>query len=459
MRDSLANISPLDGRYESKVDELSGYFSEAALMKYRIMVEIEWFIFLCQDAKLEGTHQWTSGEIEQLRSIYLNFDIVNAERVKSIERTTNHDVKAIEYFIKENLKETAFEPYGEFIHFACTSEDINNLSYALILRDARDKILLPILTGIAEILYERSVQFKDYAMIGRTHGQPATPTTLGKELINFLVRLERQIEGLYKTEILGKMNGATGNYNAHIIAYGKHNWLELSKKFIQNLGLTANLYTTQIEPHDFIAEYCDTLRRINTILIDFNRDMWTYISLAYFKQKTKAGEVGSSTMPHKVNPIDFENSEGNLGLANVLLGHFSEKLPVSRLQRDLTDSTVLRNIGSGIGYSLLAYKNCIQGMQKLEVNKAQIDVDLENSWELLAEPIQTVLRRFRIEGAYEKLKDLTRGKKMNKKSIHSFIDGLKLPASEKKRLKSLTPSTYSGLASKLVESYKPKFFN
>lgn len=459
MRDPLANISPLDGRYAKKIEELSAYFSESALMKYRVMVEIEWFIFLFQEAKLEGTKEWSTAQVKQLRTIYETFDMVSAERVKSIENTTNHDVKAIEYFIKENFKDTAFEPFGEFVHFACTSEDINNLSYALMLRDARDKVLLPLLTGVAEILYEQAIKYKSMVMMARTHGQPASPTTLGKELINFLVRFERQIEAFSQMSILGKINGATGNYNAHLIAYNEQNWQELSKKFIQSLELTPNLYTTQIEPHDFIAEYCDVLRRINTILIDFNRDTWTYISLGYFKQKVKEGEVGSSTMPHKVNPIDFENSEGNLGIANALLQHFSEKLPISRLQRDLTDSTVLRNLGCALGYCLLAYKNCIQGIKKLEINESQISADIEESWELLAEPIQTILRKYKIEGAYEKLKALTRGKKMNKKSIQNFINDLDLPAAEKKALKSLTPSKYSGLASKLVEDYKPLFLN
>ncbi len=457
MPQSLANISPLDGRYNSKVESLSAYFSESALMRHRVMVEIEWFIFLSNDAELEGLKKWSPQELQQLRSLYETFDMVCAERVKAIEKTTNHDVKAIEYFIKESLKGSVFEPYLEFVHFACTSEDINNIAYALMLRDARDKVLVPVLTGIAELLYSFAIKYKNLPMIGRTHGQPASPTTLGKELINFLVRLERQLEGFSKISIIAKINGATGNYNAHYVTYSKVKWIDVSNKFIQKLNLEPNLYTTQIEPHDFIAEYSDALRRINTILIDFNRDVWTYISMGYFKQKVKAGEVGSSTMPHKVNPIDFENSEGNLGLANALLAHFSEKLPVSRLQRDLTDSTVFRNIGSALGYCLLSYKNCIQGMQKLEVNEKKIDEELSNSWELLAEPVQTVLRRYKITGAYEKLKALTRGKSVNKKIVHTFIDDLPLPATEKKRLKMLTPSTYIGLASELVSEYKPLF--
>lgn len=457
MRDPLMNLSPLDGRYGSKVEELRQYFSEFALMKYRVMVEVEWFIFLSNEAKLEGTRIWKPVEIKELRSLYEYFDVVSGNRVKAIEAQTNHDVKAIEYFIKENLKGTAFEPYLEFIHFACTSEDINNLSYALMLQAAQTKVLVPLLTGLTEKMHELAKKYKNIAMLARTHGQAATPTTLGKEMINFLVRIETQLESLKTIKILGKINGAVGNYNAHIAAYPEQDWQILNKKFIHNLGLSFNAYTTQIEPHDYLAEFCDAIRRINTIIIDFDRDVWTYISLGYFKQKLKEGEVGSSTMPHKVNPIDFENSEGNLGIANAFLNHFAEKLPISRLQRDLTDSTVLRNLGSAFGYCLLAYKNSIQGMQKLEVNKELIAADLDEKWELLAEPIQTVMRKYKIMGGYEKLKALTRGKKVNKKSIQKLIDSLEIPTSEKKRLKSLTPSTYIGLASELVADYKPKF--
>jgi adenylosuccinate lyase len=457
MRDPVNNISPLDGRYGGKVEDLRGYFSESSLMKYRVMVEVEWFIFLCNDLKLKGTKAWQPTELQELRGIYEYFDAVSANRVKAIEKVTNHDVKAIEYFIKENLKDSAFEPYLEFIHFGCTSEDINNLSYALMLKGALKNVYFPVISGLAEKIHELSIKYVDVAMMARTHGQPASPTTLGKELINFLVRLERQTEGLSGIEVLGKMNGAVGNYNAHIVAYPEVKWLDVSKKFIQKLGLEATIYTTQIEPHDFYAEIFDAVRRINTIVIDMDRDIWTYISMGYFKQKLKKGEVGSSTMPHKVNPIDFENSEGNLGVANALLAHFSEKLPISRLQRDLTDSTVMRNIGSAIAYSLLAYKNCIQGMGKLELNKASIKADLDNNWELMAEPIQTVLRKYKVQGAYEKLKELTRGKKISKAIISRFISGLQIPGAEKKRLKELTPSKYIGLASALVASYKPLY--
>lgn len=453
MRDPIFNISPLDGRYDRKVEALRQYFSEAALIRYRIYVEIEWFIFLCNDLKLTGTKVWKPKELAQLRSIYEYLDTTGANRVKEIEKTTNHDVKAVEYYIKESLKGSAFEPYFEFIHFACTSEDINNLSYALMIRDGLDGEVIPVLSGLTQDLGKLARKYKSVAMMARTHGQPATPTTLGKEFVNVLARLDEQMAALKNLRIFGKMNGAVGNFNAHAAAYPKVKWIESSKKFIHSLGLEPNLYTTQIEPHDYMAEIFDATRRVNTILIDLNRDLWTYISLGYFKQKLKEGEVGSSTMPHKVNPIDFENSEGNLGLANALLGYFSEKLPVSRMQRDLTDSTTLRNIGCALAYSVLAYKNCMQGLNKLELNKEIIHKDLENAWELLAEPIQTVMRKYKIEKPYEKLKELTRGKAVNKQTISKFIGSLKIPAAEKKRLKTLTPSKYIGLATELVDSY------
>lgn len=458
MRDTLFNLSPLDGRYGSKVEELRPYFSEAALMKYRILVEVEWFIYLCNQVKLKGTRVWKPVELKEIRSLYELFDDVNARRVKEIEKVTNHDVKSIEYFIKENLKGSSFEPYLEFIHFGCTSEDINNLSYALMLKESVSLVVMPLVSGVGMLLHQMAKKYKSVPMMSRTHGQPATPTTLGKEFINVLARLEWQMQSLVGVEILGKMNGAVGNYNAYAVAYEEVNWPEVSKKFIQQLGLEQNPYTTQIEPHDFMAELFDAIKRINTVLLDFNRDVWTYISLGYFKQSLKAGEVGSSTMPHKVNPIDFENSEGNLGMANALLEHFSAKLPISRMQRDLTDSTVLRNIGSALGYSVLAYKNCIQGLQKLELNKYALEADLDSNWELLAEPIQMVMRKYCIEKPYEKLKELTRGKQVSSSTIFSFIDNLKIPAPEKKKLKSLTPSKYIGLAVELVDSYKPLFF-
>lgn len=456
MRDSLANIAPIDGRYGSKVDELRPFFAESALMRYRVLVEVEWFIFLCNDLKLEGTRVLKAAELKELRDLYGYFDMVNANRIKIIEKTTNHDVKAVEYFIKEELKDTGLKPYLEFVHFGCTSEDINNLAYALMLKESMVKVVDPVLTGLIQLVENMGKKYKNIAMIGRTHGQPATPTTMGKEFMNVMARLERQMAQLAwgVANVLGKMNGAVGNYNAHVVAYPKVKWIDASKKFVQDvLGLKVNLYTTQIEPHDFMAEIFDTMRRINVILIDFDRDIWAYISAGYFKQKLKKGEVGSSTMPHKVNPIDFENSEGNLGVANALLEHFASKLPVSRLQRDLTDSTVLRNIGSALGYCVIAYKNCIQGLHKLEIDKACISAELKDQWQLMSEPIQMVLRKYKVGGAYEKLKALTRGKKVSKKTIHHFIDTLKIPAAEKKGLKTLMPSTYIGLAAELAGSY------
>lgn len=455
MRDPIYNISPLDGRYAGKVEALREYFSEAGLIRYRIYVEVEWFIFLCNDLKLAGTKPLKSGELKLLRSLHESFDAVAANRVKEIEKTTNHDVKAVEYYIKENLKGSAIEPYFEFIHFACTSEDINNLSYALMVKDALAEELIPVFTEVLQNIWRLAKKYKDVAMMSRTHGQPATPTTLGKEFVNVLARLEHQLLTLKGVKILGKMNGAVGNFNAHFVAYPKLKWVDASKKFIRGLGLESNQYTTQIEPHDYLAELFDAMRRMNTILIDLNRDLWTYISLGYFRQRLKEGEVGSSTMPHKVNPIDFENSEGNLGLANVLLDYFSSKLPISRMQRDLTDSTTLRNVGCAFAYSVLAYKNCVQGLNKLELNKEIIQRDLDSTWELLAEPIQTVMRKYKIEKPYEKLKELTRGKVVNRQTIGKFIDSLKIPADEKKRLKMLTPSKYIGLASELVDSYSP----
>lgn len=456
MRDTLENISPLDGRYGDKVTELRPFFSESALMRYRVLVEIEWFIFLCNQIKLKGTKVWKPRELKDLRSIYEYFDLVDASRVKEIEKTTNHDVKAIEYLIKEKLKGSAFEPYLEFVHFGCTSEDINNLSYALMIKGGLEK-LIPVLTGVMELLYEMAQKNKTLAMMARTHGQPASPTTLGKELINYVARLERQVAGLKKQSVMGKINGAVGNFNAHNVAYANVDWQVESKKFIQLLGLEYNAFTTQIEPHDFVAEICDNIKRANTILLDLNRDIWSYISIGYFRQKVKKGEIGSSTMPHKVNPIDFENSEGNLGVANSLFKYFAEKLPVSRMQRDLTDSTTFRNVGSALAYSVLAYKNCIQGLHKLEVNKKVIERDLNDNWELLAEPIQTVMRKYKVPDAYEKLKELTRGKKLTQKGMQKFVDSLKLPAAEKKKLKALTPLKYIGLAVELVDSYKPNF--
>jgi len=452
---NLLSISPLDGRYADKVSFLSQYFSESALIRYRILVEIEWMIFLFNELKLKGTKKLSAKELEDLRSIYDTFDVVAARRVKEIEATTNHDVKAVEYYIKENLKGKSLEGYSEFIHFACTSEDINNVAYTCILRDFAEREFFPLMYGLIQELYLMALTNKKVSMLSRTHGQPATPTTLGKEILNFVARLERETKALEGANyLMAKMNGAVGNFNAHVVAYPNVNWMEASKNFIQSLGLGVNMYTTQIEPHDCFADSFDGVRRINTILLDLSRDVWMYVSLGYFRQKVKAGEVGSSTMPHKVNPIDFENAEGNLGLANAMLSHFSEKLPVSRMQRDLSDSTVERNMGVALTYSYLAYKSLMKGIGKLEVNKEVIKADLQDRWEILAEPIQVVMRMHKVEGAYEKLKALTRGKKITKADIQKFIKTLKIPAADKSRLLKLTPENYTGLAEVLVDGYE-----
>lgn len=456
MDNPLLAISPLDGRYSDKVDYLSQYFSEAALMRYRCLIEIEWFIYLFNEVKLPKTHVLKSTELQILRSIYEDFDLVDAERVKKIEGITNHDVKAIEYFIKEKLKGGSIERYFEFIHFGCTSEDINNLAYACMMRDFLERELVPMMSGVVQEIYSMAMNYKSIPMLSRTHGQSASPTTLGKEMINFVARLEKELEVLSGSlPLSGKINGAVGNYNAHDIAFGNVDWVEMSKNFVQSLGLEFNKYTTQIEPHDAMARIFDSIKRLNTILLDFDRDMWTYISLGYFGQKTVKGEVGSSTMPHKVNPIDFENSEGNLGVANALLSHFSEKLPISRMQRDLSDSTVERNIGSAFAYSILAYKSTIKGLSKCVVNKKIIQDDLKDKWELLAEPIQMVMRKNMVSNSYEKLKELTRGKSgITKQIIQKFIKSLKISAADKNKLLKLTPEKYTGLAEKLVDDYE-----
>jgi len=452
---TLFNISPLDGRYADKVSFLSQYFSEAGFMRYRTLVEIEWFIFLFNELKLQGTKKLTAKELKDLRSIYESFDAMAAKRIKDIEKITNHDVKAIEYYIKENLKNKPLEKYSEFVHFACTSEDITNLALACIVRDFAEREFFPLMYGMIQELYLMAVSYKKIPMISHTHGQPATPTTVGKEIVNFVARLEGEVRRLGEGGIImGKINGAVGNYNAHIVAYPKVDWQNVSKTFVQSLGLGVNMYTTQIEPHDCLAYAFDGVKRVNTILIDMCRDFWTYISMGYFKQKVKQGEVGSSTMPHKVNPIDFENAEWNFGVANALLSHLSEKLPISRMQRDLTDSTVQRNIGSSLCYSYLAYKSFMKGLSKLEVNKEGIRADLKDKWELLAEPIQVVMRRYGIEGAYEKLKALTRGKEVLKADVQKLIRGLRILAADKNRLLKLTPETYVGLAEKLVDEYQ-----
>ncbi len=453
---NLLAISPIDGRYANKVDYLSQYFSEAALMRYRLLVEIEWFIFLFNTMKLPKTKVLKPTELRMLRSIYEQFDVVDAARVKEIEKTTNHDVKACEYFIKEKTKGGPIERYSEFIHFGCTSEDINNLAYTAMFRDFFEREYSPLMSGIIQDLYGMAIDYKGLPMLARTHGQTASPTTLGKEIVNVVARLEREFKTAYDADFLmAKINGAVGNYNAHIMAYPKVDWREASKKFVQSLGLKVNMYTTQIEPHDCYADCFDAIKRINTILLDFNRDMWTYISMGYFKQRVIKGEVGSSTMPHKVNPIDFENSEGNLGLANALLEHMSAKLPISRMQRDLTDSTVLRNVGMTFCYCVLAYKSTLRGMSKVDVNKKVIKEALKDRWEVLAEPIQMVMRKHGIENPYEQLKKLTRGKAgLTKVTVQKFVRGLKIPSADKNRLLKLTPEKYTGLAEELVDDYE-----
>jgi len=446
-------LSPLDGRYLPKVEELRGYFSESALIRYRVLVEVEWLIHLCNFVKLPNTRKLEGKEVRELRALYRSWDEEGdkAQSVKDIESVTNHDVKAVEYFIKENMKKSTMADLLEMVHFACTSEDINNLSYGLMIRDAIDEVITPALDDMTESLRALAEKTRTIPMLSHTHGQPASPTTVGKEVTNVMVRLLMQIEQLKDQPFLGKINGAVGNWNAHIVAYPEIDWVKYSRKFIEKLGLIPTLFTTQIEPHDFIAETAHSLVRINNILIDFNRDMWTYIGKGYFGQKLKAGEVGSSTMPHKVNPIDFENSEGNLGLANALLNHLANKLPIARLQRDLTDSTVQRNLGVAFGYSLLAYQSNLKGLSKVAINKENLLADLDKHWEILAEPVQTVMRRYKIPKPNEKLKKLTRGKGLDQKRYQAFVKKLEIPAKAKNKLLKLTPATYIGLAKELVK--------
>ncbi len=444
---AITAVSPLDGRYQNKCDDLAPYFSEFALMRYRVLVEVKWLQKLASNDAIEELPAISESGNQALDSLFENFSIEDAERIKEIEATTNHDVKAVEYFIKEKLgKIDELKEQLEFVHFACTSEDINNLSYALMLRDGRDQIMIPIMKELDERIAQLALEFAEQPMLCRTHGQPASPSTVGKEFANVSFRLRRQIAQFSVNEILGKINGAVGNYNAHLSAYPDIDWQEFSRDFVEGLGLQWNPYTTQIEPHDYVAEVFAAICRFNTIMIDFNRDVWAYISLGYFKQKTVAGEVGSSTMPHKVNPIDFENSEGNLGLGNAVMNHLADKLPISRWQRDLTDSTVLRNIGTGFAYSLIAYRSSMKGLNKLELNAATIDADIDNCWEILAEPIQTVMRRYRIEQPYEKLKELTRGKTIDQQAIQSFVEKLEIPDTAKQQLLELSPRTYIGNA-------------
>ncbi len=448
----LTALSPLDGRYHGKMDALRGYFSEFGLIRFRVQIEIEWLKALSAQSGIPEVAPFSAATLAQLDALNANFGEEDAAAIKAIEKRTNHDVKAIEYWLRENLSgnpETA--KALEFIHFACTSEDINNLSHALMLKGARETVLLPTLQVLTGRLKELAHQLADLPMLCRTHGQTATPSTLGKEMANVVYRLQRAEQRLAGIEILGKINGAVGNYNAHLAAYPGVDWESFAKQFVEARGLTFNPYTIQIEPHDYMAELFDAYARINTILIDLNRDIWGYISLGYFKQKVVAGEVGSSTMPHKVNPIDFENSEGNLGLANALLRHMSEKLPVSRWQRDLTDSTVLRNVGVALGHTLLAWDSCLKGLDRLEANRERLAADLDENWEVLAEPIQTVMRRYGLAGAYEQLKDLTRGKQgITREALHAFIQRLAVPDAAKKRLLALTPATYTGKAAELA---------
>ena len=450
---TLNALSPLDGRYQAKLDALRPYFSEYALIKHRAYVEVEWLKALAQASGLKEIHAFSTISIAELDSAITQFSEVDAAAVKAIEAKTNHDVKALEYWLKERFKgNEEISKASEFIHFACTSEDINNLSHALMLKLARDAVILPALDALINRLTDLAHQLADAAMLAHTHGQPASPTTLGKEIANVVYRLRRQRKLIAGAEVLGKINGAVGNFNAHLSAYPEFDWETFAKRFVESLGLVYNPYTIQIEPHDAMAELYDAIARINTILIDLNRDVWGYISLGYFKQKVKEGEVGSSTMPHKVNPIDFENSEGNLGLANALLGHLSEKLPISRWQRDLTDSTVLRNMGVAFGYSLLGYDSCLKGLSKLEANRARLAEDLDSSWEVLAEPIQTVMRRYGLENPYEQLKALTRGKGgITKKDLHAFIATLAIPQDAKDLLLSMTPGSYVGKAVELAK--------
>ncbi|PTC00577.1 adenylosuccinate lyase [Thalassospira xiamenensis] len=449
---ALTALSPVDGRYGSKAADLRPFFSEYGLIKYRVLVEVRWLQQLAACDGITEVPALSSAANAFLDAIVNDFSPADGERVKEIERTTNHDVKAVEYFLKEKVASNAeLAAVSEFIHFACTSEDINNLSHGLMLKSARDEVIVPMMRDLVAAVTAKAHEYRDVAMMARTHGQPATPTTMGKEFANVAIRLQRQLKQIENATILGKINGAVGNYNAHLAAYPNVDWHQFSEQFVTGLGLTWNAYTTQIEPHDYVAELFDAVARFNTIVIDFDRDLWGYIALNHFKQKTVAGEVGSSTMPHKVNPIDFENSEGNLGIANAIFGHLAAKLPVSRWQRDLTDSTVLRNIGVGFAYSMIAYQASLKGIGKLEVNAQNLLDELDANWELLAEPVQTVMRRYHIEKPYEKLKELTRGKRINQAALASFIDGLALPEAAKAELKALTPARYIGRAVAFVD--------
>ncbi|WP_372770691.1 adenylosuccinate lyase [Pseudoalteromonas sp.] len=452
---ALTAISPVDGRYGSKTTELREIFSEYGLIKYRVTVEVRWLQALAAAEGIDEVPSLSAEANQILDNIVANFNEEDAMRVKEIERTTNHDVKAVEYLLKEKVADNAeLNAINEFIHFACTSEDINNLSHGLMLKEARENVLLPYCDKLLDAVHSLAKAYQTIPMMCRTHGQPASPSTMGKEMANVYMRLKRQRDQIANVELLGKINGAVGNYNAHISAYPNYDWHAHAEKFVTSLGLEWNAFTTQIEPHDYIAELYDAIARFNTILIDFDRDVWGYIALNHFKQKTIAGEIGSSTMPHKVNPIDFENSEGNLGIANAIFAHLAQKLPVSRWQRDLTDSTVLRNLGVGMGYALIAYQATLKGISKLEVNQDKLLAELDQNWELLAEPIQTVMRKYGIEKPYEKLKELTRGKRVNKEIMADFIDNLELPEAVKEELKQLTPANYIGRAVEFIDDIK-----
>jgi len=452
MASTLTALSPLDGRYARSADPLRPYFSEHALIRYRLRVELAWLMALAAEPAIAELKPFSRSTVASLNGLILNFNENDSKQIKAIETETNHDVKAIEYWLKAKLGKSR-ELHGaiEFIHFAATSEDINNLSYALILGDSRRKVLLPRLDELIAALRERAHRYAALPMLARTHGQPASPTTLGKELANVVQRLRRARARIEAVPLLGKMNGATGNYHAHTVAYPKFDWERLSARFVEGLGLQFNPYTTQIEPHDWIAELFDAYAGANTILLDLDRDLWGYISLGYFRQKTKQGEVGSSTMPHKVNPIDFENSEGNLGVANALLRHLADKLPVSRWQRDISDSTALRNTGTALGNTLLGYGACLRGLARLEAEPRRLAEDLDANWEVLTEAVQQVMRRHGVAGAYEKLKALARGKRLDRRQLAAFVRTLPIPAAEKKRLLALTPATYTGLAAKLAK--------
>lgn len=444
---SLTALSPVDGRYAAKTADLREHFSEYGLIRARVTVEVRWLARLSDHEMIDEVPPLSDAARQFLNALASDFSLEDAARIKTIERTTNHDVKAVEYFLKEKFEGNAeLERVSEFVHFACTSEDINNLSHALMLREGLDHVLLPSMRAVVEAIEALALAHAEQPMLSRTHGQTASPTTLGKEMANVVHRLRRQLEQIERIEILGKINGAVGNYNAHLAAYPEIDWAANARLFIEGLGIGFNPWTTQIEPHDYIAELFDAICRFNTILIDFNRDIWGYISLGYFKQRTVEGEIGSSTMPHKVNPIDFENSEGNLGLSNAVLEHLARKLPISRWQRDLTDSTVLRNLGVGLAHALIAWHSSLKGIDKLESNPARLHEDLDQSWEVLAEPVQTVMRRYGIEKPYEKLKALTRGRRIDQAGFAAFIDTLELPPEAKARLKALTPADYVGSA-------------